>query len=34
MVEFIAGVIVGAVFAPFWLKLWNVAKDKLGFNKE
>lgn len=34
MVEFATGVIVGAIFAPFWLKLWNKVKEKTGFNKE
>jgi hypothetical protein len=27
MLEFVAGVAVGAVFAPFWLAIWKKLKD-------
>ena len=27
MVEFIAGVAVGAVFAPFWMAVWAKIKE-------
>lgn len=26
MIEFAAGVVVGAVFSPFWMKVWTWAK--------
>lgn len=28
MVNFIAGIAVGAAFAPFWLMVWKTAKAK------
>ena len=28
MFEFALGVVVGAAFSPFWLKVWTFAKDK------
>jgi len=28
MIEFVAGIAVGAVFAPFWLKVWIFIKDR------
>lgn len=36
MIEFTAGIVVGAVFAPFWMALWNKAKPKVieFFNKK
>lgn len=27
MFEFVVGVVVGAVFAPFWMKAWDKAKE-------
>jgi len=29
MFSFIVGVAVGAAFAPFWMKLYELAKQKL-----
>lgn len=29
MIEFVAGVAVGAAFAPFWMMLWNMAKPTI-----
>lgn len=28
MLEFAAGIVVGAAFAPFWMKVWDFAKAK------
>jgi nitrogen fixation-related uncharacterized protein len=28
IVTLVVGVAVGAVFAPFWMMLWNKVKDK------
>jgi len=28
MITFIIGVVVGAAFAPFWMKMWNTAVAK------
>lgn len=28
MFMFILGVAVGAAFAPFWIKIWDMAVDK------
>lgn len=28
MFMFILGVVLGAAFAPFWIKLWNMAVAK------
>jgi hypothetical protein len=28
MIEFAVGVVVGAAFSPFWLKVWGVIKSK------
>lgn len=33
MLEFIAGIAVGAAFSPFWLQVWTFVKDKLPFTK-
>lgn len=30
MVNFIAGVAVGAAFAPFWIGVWRYAKVKFA----
>jgi hypothetical protein len=32
--DFIFGIIVGAIFSPFWMKLWGVIKDKVLPTKE
>jgi hypothetical protein len=29
MFNFILGIIIGAAFAPFWIKLWNFAVEKI-----
>lgn len=29
MLEFVAGVVLGAIFSPFWVKLYNVGKEKI-----
>lgn len=28
MVEFIAGIALGAAFSPFWMKVWNFVRDQ------
>lgn len=28
MIDFVLGVVVGAAFAPFWIKVWEFIKDK------
>lgn len=34
MFEFVIGVVVGAVFAPFWMMLFNMAKTWVKANME
>lgn len=34
MLEFIAGIAVGAAFSPFWLATWKYIKSKLPFKAE
>ncbi len=29
MFEFIGGVVVGAIFAPFWMKVYKFVSDKV-----
>lgn len=33
MFEFVLGVVVGAAFAPFWMKVWAFAKETEMFKK-
>ncbi len=33
MIEFVAGVAVGAAFAPFWMKVWEYAKTRFSAKK-
>lgn len=33
MLEFIAGIAVGAAFSPFWLTVWSFIRTKLPFTK-
>lgn len=28
MVEFIAGIALGAAFSPFWMKVWNFVSSQ------
>jgi ABC-type anion transport system duplicated permease subunit len=28
MIELVIGIAIGAAFAPFWIKVWNMAKAK------
>jgi hypothetical protein len=36
MLEFIAGIAVGAAFSPFWLKMWAAVSPRITalFNKQ
>lgn len=34
MISFIIGIVVGAAFSPFWIKLWNAAVVKFKEVKE
>jgi hypothetical protein len=27
--EFVAGIVVGAAFSPFWMMVWNAVKPRL-----
>ena len=32
MIDFVVGVVLGAAFSPFWMKVWEWIKPKvLGF---
>lgn len=33
MIEFAIGVVVGAAFAPFWMKFWAFMKETDTFKK-
>ena len=33
MFEFVLGVVVGAAFAPFWMKVWTFVKETEMFKK-
>lgn len=33
MFNFILGVVVGAAFAPFWMKVWVFVKETTAFKK-
>ena len=33
MFEFALGVVVGAAFAPFWMKVWAFVKETSAFKK-
>lgn len=33
MLEFALGVVVGAAFAPFWMKVWAFVKETEVFKK-
>lgn len=29
MIDFVLGIVVGAAFSPFWMKVWGWMKDQL-----
>jgi hypothetical protein len=31
MFDFVLGVVVGAAFAPFWMKMWDMVKETTVF---
>lgn len=33
MFEFVIGVVIGAMFAPFWMKVWSFVKETEMFKK-
>lgn len=33
MFNFVLGVVVGAAFAPFWMKVWAFVKETAAFKK-